>query len=238
MKWFRHNSDSYSNLKMQELIAEFGAMGYGVFWIACELIAQQGEDYRINGGKNWKKAISNITKVEQEKLDKIFILMADLNMIDKKELAKNCLFIPKMEEYSDDYTNRVRRMSEHSTNKVRKSTPTLHNITLHNNTKTPPPKADGKEINTVIDYFLKINSNAKNFYRNNTQRGAVAELIQVYGFDRVKTVVEKTLPKTNTLSFFPTITTPIQLREKWASLESAVRKQQGESSKKSKVYFS
>lgn len=101
-----------------------------------------------------------------------------------------------------------------------------------------PPEADGKNVNLIMDEFFKINNNVKNYYKNINQRKAISDLIKAYGFDRVKTVVEKTLPKTNTLSFFPTITTPIQLQEKWASLESAVRKKQGELLNKPKVYFS
>ena len=55
MKWFRHNSDSYSNLKIQELIGEHGIEGYGVWWICCELVAQQGEKFSLKNTKNWTK---------------------------------------------------------------------------------------------------------------------------------------------------------------------------------------
>ena len=75
-------------------------------------------------------------------------------------------------------------------------------------------------------------------YGNTTQRKACEDLIENYGFERVKVVIEKTLPKTNTLQYFPTITTPLQLRDKWVMLENAIKRFQSESKKlKSNVAF-
>jgi hypothetical protein len=84
------------------------------------------------------------------------------------------------------------------------------------------------EIPLLIKSFETINPDCKNFYGRPPQRLACQFLIDTYGFERVKTVIEKTLPKTNTIKFFPTITTPIQLKEKWASLESSIHKYQAQ----------
>ena len=53
-------------------------------------------------------------------------------------------------------------------------------------------------------------------------------MIDTYGLERIIEIVEKTLPKTNGLQFFPTITTPLQLQDKYIQLESAIRKYQNE----------
>jgi hypothetical protein len=67
---------------------------------------------------------------------------------------------------------------------------------------------------------------------------ACEDLIKNYGENRVLAVIGKTLPKTNGIQFFPTITTPLQLSDKWVSLESAIRKYQAEDIKlKSNVAF-
>lgn len=98
-----------------------------------------------------------------------------------------------------------------------------------------------KEIPLVIKSFEKVNADCKNFYGNKTQRGACSYLIENYTFDRIIAVVEKTLPKTNQMPFFPVITTPLQLKQKWATLESAIRKHQNEKvavASKNKVAFS
>jgi len=81
-----------------------------------------------------------------------------------------------------------------------------------------------EEINLLIKTFEKINPASKNFYARNPQRNACKFLIETYGFDRVQNVVALVLPKTNTLQFFPTITTPIQLQDKWAMLDSHIKK--------------
>ncbi len=82
------------------------------------------------------------------------------------------------------------------------------------------------EIPELIKAFEVINPASKKFYGNTTQRKACESLIGEYGFDRVLSVISKTLPKTNTIEYFPTITTPLQLFEKWATLESAIKKHQ------------
>jgi hypothetical protein len=82
------------------------------------------------------------------------------------------------------------------------------------------------DVNELIKTFESINPSCSKYYGNKTQRKACENLISNYGFNRVKKVIEVTLPKTNTLPFFPSITTPVQLQEKWSSLESAIRKYQ------------
>lgn len=85
-----------------------------------------------------------------------------------------------------------------------------------------------EEINLLIKEFEVINPSSKNFYARPPQRKACKFLIETYGFERVKNVIGKTLPRTNTIQYFPTITTPMQLQDKWATLESAIKKYQSD----------
>lgn len=82
-------------------------------------------------------------------------------------------------------------------------------------------KKEGVEL---IKAFETINPACKRMYGNKTQRQACDDLIENYGFDRVKIVIEKTLVKTNTIEYIPTITTPLQLFQKWSSLEAGIKK--------------
>lgn len=118
MKWFKHFSDAYSNIKMQHLIAEVGMSGYGFFWVTCELVAQQGDNFRIKSEKNWKKVLSHITGEKIETCDKFLSMFAEKNLIDKKALENNDIFIPKMGSYSDEYTDKLRRVSRQRREKV------------------------------------------------------------------------------------------------------------------------
>lgn len=93
----------------------------------------------------------------------------------------------------------------------------------------------------IIKLFETINPTCKTYYANTTQRGACQFLLDTYGFEKVKSVIENTLPKSNGLEFFPNITTPVQLRDKWASLENSVKnyqnKKKSEQTKKGNVYL-
>lgn len=111
MRWFKHFSDAYSNLKTQQVIAEFGMRGYGFFWVCCEFVAQQGDGFRVKSSKNWKKAVGYVTKENDADIEKFLAFFGDANLIDKKALEMGDLYIPKMKEYSDEYTDKVRRVS-------------------------------------------------------------------------------------------------------------------------------
>ncbi len=129
MKWFRHETVAHTNLKLQNVIEVFGMEGYGYFWACLEIIGLQGENYRLKAEKNWKIYLKKQTNLTIEKQDAMLIFFAQNRLMDKKALEKGDLFFPKMTEYSDDYTKKVRRVSGQGTDNV-----PLHNITIHNNT--------------------------------------------------------------------------------------------------------
>ena len=84
------------------------------------------------------------------------------------------------------------------------------------------------DVAHIIKLFESTNQNCKRYYGNKTQREAVENLIESYGTQRLEDVIEKTLPKTNKIPYFPTITTPVQLRDKWATLEAQIVKSRNE----------
>ena len=97
--------------------------------------------------------------------------------------------------------------------------------------ETHTPEHSSEDIEILIKFFEGINPSSKQFYSRPPQRKACRFLVDTYGFERVKKVIELTLPRTNGLQFFPTITTPIQLQDKWATLESAIKRYQAEHKK-------
>lgn len=78
-------------------------------------------------------------------------------------------------------------------------------------------------VAAIIQNFRKINPAYQKFFANKTQRSACERMEKTHGLDRVLHV-SNFLPKSNKLPYFPTITTPAQLEEKWAALEAAVEK--------------
>jgi len=107
-----------------------------------------------------------------------------------------------------------------------RQTPVLHNYTHINYTHINKAETSSAGINEVIKKFETINPACKKYYGNTTQRKACQNLIDEYGLERVLVVIEKTLPKTNVMEFFPKITTPVQLFDKWAMLEAKIREHQ------------
>lgn len=108
--------------------------------------------------------------------------------------------------------------------------------TLKIMTKEISEHSSHDSIVSIIEMFSKLNPACKRMYGNKTQRQACEDLITTYGLDRILQIIEKTLPKTNNIKFFPTITTPVQLRDKFVTLESAIIRYK--QANKSKVAFS
>lgn len=122
--------------------------------------------------------------------------------------------------------------------------PTLLNLTLLNSTKpnlTKPnvnnedeDKSSGVLIAEIIQLFSEVNPSYQRFFSNKTQRGSVERMLETHGFETLEKVIG-ILPETNKLKYVPTITTPIQLEDKWASLEANLKKLKSETTKLVKV---
>ncbi len=97
--------------------------------------------------------------------------------------------------------------------------------------------AESKVIIEVINAFKEVNPSFGRWYSRPPQRESIKRLLKVHERDKLLRVIAL-LPKTNTIPYFPTITSPIQLEEKWASLESALIKKKTEVTKKENNYIS
>ena len=95
-------------------------------------------------------------------------------------------------------------------------------------------QSDAELIVSVIDSFNEINPSYKLWYGNTTQRAAVDRLLVEHGKEHLDKVLAL-LPKTNSMQFFPTITTPVQLEDKWAALSAAMLRKKGELETKKKI---
>lgn len=109
-------------------------------------------------------------------------------------------------------------------------------------TKTTPRKAATQSVAKynalgaeIIKGLEAIDPKNKTYYGNTAQRAACDFLLKEYGLEEVLKRI-RVLPKTNQLSYFPTITTPVQLRDKWVQLQDAVARKRGEvEAKKPKI---
>jgi len=106
---------------------------------------------------------------------------------------------------------------------------TLPNLTLPNVTKpktedvvsvVEETKKEDSLIPEVIKLFEDVDPKNKTYYGNTSQRKACEFLIEEYTFEEVKKRISF-LNRSNKQPYFPTITTPCQLRDKWVQLEDA-----------------
>jgi hypothetical protein len=109
MKWFQHHTDSHTNGKMRQVLRKHGLEGYAFCWICRELVAKEGEKYRIKAEKDWKSTLCEVVNKSIKEVDEWLKFQAEIGAIDCKALEIGDLYIPKLREYSDYCTKRVRR---------------------------------------------------------------------------------------------------------------------------------
>ncbi len=90
-----------------------------------------------------------------------------------------------------------------------------------------PAQSAGVLVGEIIKLFEEIDPKNKTYYKNTNQRNACEFLLKEYGLEEVKKRISF-LPRSNKLPYFPTINTPIQLRDKWVQLQDAVSRKRGE----------
>ena len=89
----------------------------------------------------------------------------------------------------------------------------------------------GVLIGEIIKLFEEVDPKNKTYYGNKNQRKACDFLLKEYGLEEVRKRISF-LPRSNKLPYFPTITTPVQLRDKWVQLHDAVERKRGENKNK------
>lgn len=115
--------------------------------------------------------------------------------------------------------------SRQTATKIGRQTAT-HNRKKETNTKETrkASQSDAELISKTIASFEEVNPNYSRWYGNTTQRGAIDRLLVLHGFETLVQVISL-LPKTNARAYFPTITTPTQLENDWARLESKLKQE-------------
>jgi len=160
MKWYKHLTDSHSNLKFQKLFKEFGLFGYGMWWVCCEMVGKSGTKFKIAPTKWWKQHLLEVSKWQEMELDKFLEVLADSNLISKNLLHKGYLAIPKMTEYADEYSHKVGTLSRQRGDNVVLDKTRLDKTRLDKNTIPLLPQ-DIKLAQLLYDLIKK---NTPNWY--------------------------------------------------------------------------
>ena len=107
------------------------------------------------------------------------------------------------------------------------------NSNLNSNLNSEAETSQVEESNSIvsiIEAFKEVNPAYRKWFANKTQRAAAERLIKSHTLEQALKVIA-ILPRSNKLSYVPTITTPLQLEDKWASLEASLTKKKAESIK-------
>lgn len=113
MRWFKHLSNAHNDECMSELLDEFGAEGYGVWWIILEKIASQmdksGRCFARYSVKKWAKSCG----VSAKKFQKTVSFLSKLGKFSIKVCEKNSDFLIieclNLLKFRDEYTKKSRQ---------------------------------------------------------------------------------------------------------------------------------
>lgn len=163
----------------------------------------------------------NIVIVEQEKMrgqfkNNIYILL------DKSEWKKPT-------EGQDGHTTRGTETEGQPPPTVRvtqKDNKVLRITNKKDNKDIATPSVADK-INPLIEKFKPVNPSYNQLFKNTTQRNALTRLLKEHGQEKIEWLLE-VLPKTNSVKYAPTITTPLKLETKLGDLLAFIKKEGGE----------
>mgnify|MGYP001600622752 FL=1 len=212
----------------------------GTCWTSNQEIGKKLQCSRNTISKYRNKLIKRgwIEIVGSKKVGTTKQTVPEYKIIDLWELNNNFYTNKNKEVSNNDTLQEVSSSDEKVSTVDGKVSPVGHKEEPIKKNQEEDTEQSSGNVNLLIKEFENINPACKTYYARPPQRNACKGLISDYGFERVRSVIEKTLPRTNELQFFPTITTPIQLQEKWATLESAIKRYQSENKKiKSSVAF-
>lgn len=189
-----------------------------------------------------RKALQLSTGINEHKCDRILKCLESEQQIKQQTFTKyRIITILNWEKYQkgemmfEQQMSNKRATSEQqvSTNKNVRSKEVKKNHIAAPSAADPP----SKHIVDVIDAFERVNPAYRRWYSNTTQREAIERMLDIQGKETILKIIG-ILPKSNTLPYIPTVTTPLQLEEKWAALEAGLRKEKSKLlEKRPKVIF-
>lgn len=80
-------------------------------------------------------------------------------------------------------------------------------------------------IPLIIKEMESLDPKNKRFYGNTTQREACKFLLEEYGFDLVVQVIHAIPSLKAKIAYMPSVTTPVELRDKWMKIKDAVTRE-------------
>lgn len=114
MRWFKHLSNAKNDLTMQDLIANFGYEGYGLYWAIIEILAENLNGGEVAEAKLPIKRWCNSGAISAKKFHKICEFLSSNGNFSYEICGKYATIrCHKISKYRDEYTKKKERISGH-----------------------------------------------------------------------------------------------------------------------------
>jgi len=115
MRWFKHDAQARNDRKIRQIQREFGLEAVGFWWTCLEIIASEGQDGKILFQNYSKENIASDMGISLETFDKLLKGCFKARLLQE---AKDGFCCANFIKRADDYTKRVRRVSEQCSDNV------------------------------------------------------------------------------------------------------------------------
>ena len=105
MKYFKHDSDSSLDAKLQKVIIKYGMEGYGLYWLMIEMIARNVNKNNLTFElEHDAEIIGSMSGIHVEKVQEMVTYFVSLNLFDQNQGIIRCL---KLATRTDEYTQKL-----------------------------------------------------------------------------------------------------------------------------------
>jgi len=152
MKWFKHDTDMHTDLKIQALMDKHGLYGYAIWNLCLELVGKEGSKGRLKGETRWQEGLLKVVSRSSQGQDKVSQIltmvdlksilndMAELGLICSKSLNYGNLYVLKFAKRMDNYTLKKLRTEDEQY---------ADNVSVEKNKK----KIRREDIIKVVSYY-------------------------------------------------------------------------------------
>lgn len=164
------------------------------------------------------KVLDYGTGLSRPKISESLKRLIEVGLLESKEKgnSKEYLLVKKLNQL--EVVKKLNQTGKESLPKVVKKL----NIQKKEKESIQKKDSNGVAISKLLDLFSIVDPKNKTYYGNKTQRNCLDFMINEYGFENVEKVIGL-LVKTNQLDYFPKITSPYDLKEKWTKLATALQ---------------
>lgn len=96
MKWFTHDSNARSDVKLRKVLMRYGADGYGLYWYCLELIAGKVDASNVTFElEHDAEILAHDLKIDSLRVEEIMRYMISLNLFEVSDGAIRCMKMAK-----------------------------------------------------------------------------------------------------------------------------------------------